>query len=106
MSAHGRDQPLPQGANYQLRLSTLQNAMQEFQQNPALQRAVQKNPLVVKVLENRATYYQRQMQQLKTAQIRRMQVSKTSATKAPAATEPMGLLGQPGGEAATQAAGY
>src|SRR4030095_9485400 len=36
----GRDQPLPQGANYQLRLSTLQNAMQEFQQNPALQRAV------------------------------------------------------------------
>jgi hypothetical protein len=78
--------------------------MQEFQTNPALQKAVQNNPLVVKVLENRATYYQRQLQQLQNAQIGRMQVSQTFTKQAPIGTGPMGLLGMPEGAAPTSQA--
>ncbi len=61
----------------QLRLQTLQEKMQAAQNNPATQRIMQQNPEIMKVLENRATFFQRQMQQQQNAQIGRMQVSNT-----------------------------
>jgi hypothetical protein len=90
----GRDQPLPQGSNYQLRLQVLQSAQQEYQQNPALQKAIQNNPLVMQVLQNRGLFFQRQLQQQQNAQIGRMQVSQTFTKQAPQGTGPMGLLGE------------
>jgi hypothetical protein len=85
----GQDQPLPQGANYQLRLATLQAKQQSIQQNPATMKILQGNPDIVKVLLNRAQYYQRQLQQMQNAQIGRMQVSQTFSKNAPQVSQPM-----------------
>jgi hypothetical protein len=85
----GQDQPLPQGANYQLRLATLQAKQQAIQQNPATMKILQGNPDIIKVLLNRAQYYQRQLQQLQNAQIGRMQVSQTFSKNAPQTAQPM-----------------
>ncbi len=79
----GQDQPLPKGANYQLRLQTLQAKVQGFQQNPATMKKVQENPDILKVIENRAAFFERQLQQLQNAQIGRMQVSQTFSKQAP-----------------------
>ncbi len=73
----GSDQPMPMGGNMQLRMQTLQEKMQAAQNNPATQRIMQQNPEILKVLENRAMFFQRQMQQQQNAQIGRMQVSNT-----------------------------
>jgi len=73
----GQDQPLPKGANYQLRLQTLQTKTQEIQNNPATLKIVQSNPDILKVIENRANFFQRQLQQLQNAQIGRAQVGTT-----------------------------
>jgi hypothetical protein len=85
----GQDQPLPQGANYQLRLQTLQAKQQSITQNPATMKIIQSNPDIIKVLLNRAAYYQRQLQQQQNAQIGRMQVSQTFSKNAPQIAAPM-----------------
>jgi len=79
----GQDQPLPQGANYQLRLQTLQAKQQSITQNPATMKIIQGNPDVMKVLLNRAQFFQRQLQQQQNAQIGRMQVTQTFNKNAP-----------------------
>lgn len=79
----GQDQPLPQGANYQLRLQTLQAKVQGLQQNPATLRILQQNPDIMKVIENRQAYFERQLQQQQNGQIGRMQVSETFSNSAP-----------------------
>jgi hypothetical protein len=84
----GQDQPLPQGANYQLRLQTLQAKQQSITQNPATMKIIQSNPDIIKVLLNRAAYYQRQLQQQQNAQIGRMQVSQTFNKNAPQVAAP------------------
>ena len=73
----GQDQPLPKSGNFQLRLQTLQAKQQSIQQNPATMKIIQGNPDIIKVLLNRALYYQRQLQQQQNAQIGRMQVGST-----------------------------
>jgi hypothetical protein len=73
----GQDQPMPMGSNYQLRLQVMQQKMQSAQQNPATARILQSNPEILKVLQNRAQFMQRQIQQTENAQIGRMQVSNT-----------------------------
>jgi hypothetical protein len=85
----GQDQPLPQGANYQLRLQTLQDKQQAITQNPATMKIIQSNPDIVKVLLNRAQYFTRQLQQQQNAQIGRMQVSQTFSKAAPQTAAPM-----------------
>jgi hypothetical protein len=90
----GSDQPLPKGANYQLRLQTLQAKLQEMMQNPATTKIIQGNPDVLKVVMNRAQFFQRQLQQQENAQIGRMQVSKTFSKEAPmTAAPPSAMLG-------------
>lgn len=79
----GIDQPLPKGANFQLRLQTFDNMMQELQQNPAATKTVQDNPEKLKVLQTRRQYYERQLQQQQNAQIGRAQVSQTFTKDAP-----------------------
>jgi hypothetical protein len=97
----GQDQPLPQGANYQLRLQTLQQKQQSISQNPATMQIIQQNPKILEVLMNRAQFFQRQLQQEQNAQIGRMQVSETFSKNAPQAAAPLGdmsaLSGQMGG---------
>jgi hypothetical protein len=97
----GQDQPLPQGANYQLRLQTLQAKQQSISQNPATMKIIQQNPDIVKVLMNREQFFQRQLQQQQNAQIGRMQVSQTFSKDAPQAAAP--LLGGDMGQMAAQA---
>lgn len=79
----GIDQPLPQGSNYQLRLQTDQTMIQEIGQNPAASKKIQDNPDVMKVIQNRMQFFQRQMQQTQNAQIGRTQVSNTFTKQAP-----------------------
>jgi hypothetical protein len=79
----GQDQPLPQGGNYRLRLQTLISKVQSISQNPATLRIIQNNPDIMKVIENRAAYFQRQIQQQQNALIGRMQVSNTFTKDAP-----------------------
>jgi hypothetical protein len=98
----GQDQPLPQGANYALRLQTLQNKQQAIQQNPATMKIIQSNPDIIKVLLNRAQFFQRQLQQQQNAQIGRMQVSQTFSKNAPqAAAPPLGTPGMAGAQPMT-----
>jgi hypothetical protein len=85
----GQDQPLPQGANYQLRLQTLQAKQRSITQNPATMKIIQSNPDIIKVLLKRAEYYQRQLQQQQNAQIGRMQVTQTFSKNAPQIAAPM-----------------
>jgi hypothetical protein len=89
----GQDQPLPQGANYQLRLQTLQAKMGSITTNPATAQIIQQNPKIIQVLMNRAQFFQRQLQQQQNAQIGRMQVSQTFNKQAPQVAEPTGMLG-------------
>ncbi|HEY4281468.1 MAG TPA: hypothetical protein VGM62_00280, partial [Chthoniobacterales bacterium] len=89
----GQDQPLPQGANYQLRLQTLEAKMQSMMTNPATMRIIQQNPEIMKVLANRALFFQRQLQQQQNAQIGRMQVSETFSKSAPQMADMSGVMG-------------
>lgn len=82
-----QDQSLPQGANYQLRLQTLQAKQQDIQNNPGTMRIIQNNPEILKVLLNRATYFQRQLQQQENGMIGKMQVTKTFTKQAPSVQE-------------------
>lgn len=93
----GQDQPLPQGGNYALRLQTAQTKLQGLQQNPATLKIIMANPDLMKVIMNRITYFQRQLQQQQNAQIGRMQVGQTfgSPPQAPQAAADMGMQGQP-----------
>jgi hypothetical protein len=91
----GQDQPLPKGANHQLRLQTLQAKMQAISTNPATMKIVQNNPDIMKVLINRQQFFQRQLQQMQNAQIGRMQVSETFSKNAPQTAAPMQM--PPGG---------
>jgi hypothetical protein len=95
----GQDQPLPKAGNFQLRLQTLQAKQQSIQQNPATMKIIQGNPDIIKVLLNRAQYYQRQLQQLQNAQIGRMQVGQTfgSPPQAPQVQADMGSMQGPAG---------
>ena len=88
----GQDQPLPRGGNYQLRLQTLQTKLQEAQNNPATVKILQSNPDILKVIETRAQFYQRQLQQQQNAQIGRMQVSQTFSKQAPQQVAPGSAL--------------
>jgi hypothetical protein len=92
----GQDQPLPQGANYQLRLDTLQAKVQAIPQNPVTQQIVQEKPKIMEVIMNRAKFFQRQLQQMQNAQIGRMQVGTTFTNKAPQTAE-AAPAGSPGG---------
>jgi hypothetical protein len=83
----GQDQPLPKAGNFQLRLQTLQAKQQSITQNPATMKIIQGNPDIVKVLLNRAQYFQRQLQQQQNAQIGRAQVSETFSNDAPQMSE-------------------
>lgn len=89
----GIDQPLPQGANFQLRLQTQQTMLQEIAQNPAATKILQGNPDIGKVLMNREKYMQRQIQQGQNASIGRMQVSQTFTKQAPQAALPANASG-------------
>jgi hypothetical protein len=89
----GQDQPLPEGANYQLRLQTLQAKQQSITQNPATMQIIQQNPKIMQVIMNRAQFFQRQLQQQQNAQIGRMQVSETFSKQAPQTAAPMGAGG-------------
>jgi hypothetical protein len=80
----GQDQPLPKDSNYQLRLQTLMAKVQGIPQNPATTKIIQSNPDIMKVIENRAAFFQRQLQQMQNAQIGRMQVAETFTKQAPA----------------------
>jgi hypothetical protein len=95
----GQDQPLPKAGNFQLRLQTLQAKQQSIQQNPATMKIIQGNPDIIKVLLNRAQYYQRQLQQLQNAQIGRMQVGTTfgEPPQAPQVQADMGSMQGPAG---------
>jgi hypothetical protein len=97
----GQDQPLPKAGNFQLRLQTLQAKQQSIQQNPATMKILQGNPDIIKVLLNRAAYYQRQLQQQQNAQIGRMQVGTTfgSPPQAPQVQADMSGQGGIGGAA-------
>ena len=94
----GQDQPLPKSGNFQLRLQTLQAKQQSITQNPATMKIIQGNPDIVKVLLNRAQYFQRQLQQQQNAQIGRAQVGTTfpgpsGAPQAPQMSDPsMGAM--------------
>jgi hypothetical protein len=101
----GQDQPLPQGGNYGLRMQTAQTKLQSLPQNPATLKIIQANPDVMKVIMNRITYFQRQLQQQQNAQIGRMQVGQTfgSPPQAPQTAADPGMQGQPVGG---QALGY
>ncbi len=81
----GRDQPLPQGGNYQLRLQTLQNELQKaMTSDPDFSKRVQAFPGIMKVLQTRMQFFQRQLQQRQNAQIGRIQVGETFTGQAPA----------------------
>jgi hypothetical protein len=90
----GQDQPLPQGGNHKLRLQTLMTKMQTIQQgtNPATSKIIQQNPDIMKVLQTRAQYFQRQLQQQQNAQIGRTQVSETFTKQAPQIADVGGML--------------
>lgn len=80
----GRPQPLPQGGNYQLRLTTLQNEMQTaMQSDPDFQKRIQMFPATIKVLQQRVQFFQRQLQQQQNAQIGRTQVADPFTKSAP-----------------------
>jgi hypothetical protein len=83
----GQDQPLPQGANYQLRLQTLQAKVQAIPQNPVTMQIVQEKPKIMEVIMNREKFFQRQLQQMQNAQIGRMQVGTTFTNQAPQVAE-------------------
>jgi hypothetical protein len=85
----GVDQPLPKGSNYQLRLQTDQTMLQELAQNPAAGKKLNDNPDVMKVIENRMQFFQRQQQQIQNAQIGKMQVTQTFSKNAPQAALPV-----------------
>jgi hypothetical protein len=88
----GLDQPLPQGGNYQLRLQTLQNTVQQaMQTNPATQKILRDNPEILKVLQKRMQYFQNQLQQLENAQIGRMLSTQTFTKQAPVVQEVGGM---------------
>jgi hypothetical protein len=57
--------------------------VQSIPQNPATTKIIQSNPEIMKVIENRASFFQRQLQQQQNAQIGRMQVSETFSKQAP-----------------------
>jgi hypothetical protein len=86
MMGSGRDRPLPPpNSNFQLRLQTLQTGVQEaMQTNPAFQKKIQENPDLLKLIENRTMYFQRQLQQQANAQIGRTQVTQTFTKNPPA----------------------
>lgn len=86
----GLDQPLPEGANFQLRLQTLQSMTQEIAQNPAATKNLQSNPETMQVLQNRAQYFQRQLQQVENKKIGKAQVSQTFTKQAPMTALPLG----------------
>src|SRR4029434_6086420 len=100
----GQDQPLPKGANYQLRLQTLQAKQQAISTNPATMKIIQGNPDIMKVLLNRAQFFPRQLQQQQNAQIGRMQVSETFSKNAPQTQADLGGM-MAGGPAAAAAPG-
>lgn len=101
----GQDQPLPQGGNYGLRLQTAQTKMQSLPQNPATLKIIMANPDIMKVIMNRITFFQRQLQQQQNAQIGRMQVGDTFGSP-PQALQPSADMGMQGQPAAGQAMGY
>ena len=88
--ATGVDQPMPMGGNYQLRFGIVQQKLQAYQQNPVSARRLQENPEILQVFQNRADFFQRQLQQRENAQIGRMQVTNTFDKAAPQQGEGMG----------------
>jgi hypothetical protein len=80
----GMPEPLPMGGNYQLRLQTAQQHLQQGDPkfpNPNFQR-----PDVQAVLQNRFQFFQRQIQQQQNAQIGRAQVPSPFGNQAPTVT--------------------
>ncbi len=77
----GIEQPLPpEGSNFQLRQQTMEKIMQA---TPSLTQKVSQDPDVAKVLQTRALYYQRQLQQQENAQIGKVQVQQSFGKSAP-----------------------
>jgi len=62
------------GMNYQLRFQTLQQAIQA---NPELQQMIQVRPVLQKMVENRAKFFNFQLQQASNATIGRVGTSPT-----------------------------
>jgi hypothetical protein len=80
----GADVPLPQGANHQLRLQTMQQYVTELlQTNPVVQKKVRETPEIMDVLKTRLQYHQRQIQQQANALIGKIQVKPTFGQGAP-----------------------
>lgn len=79
MLGSGIEQPMPMGANYSLRLQTLQNSIQG---SPPAQKTLQQDPDKQKLVENRVQFFQRQLQQQENAQIGRVQVQSAFGTDA------------------------
>lgn len=93
----GLDLPLPQSGNFQLRLQTLQQTMNDaMQNNPATRKQIQGNPDVLKVVQKRAEYYQNQLQQQQNAQIGRSLTTRTFTKEAPVMAAPPGPGMTPG----------
>jgi hypothetical protein len=99
----GQDQPLPMGANYGLRLQTLQAKQQSIQSNPATMKIIQNNPEIIQVLVKRGQFFERQLQQQENAKIGRLQVSNTFSKSAPS-TQAGPVSGEMAGM--TQGGGY
>ena len=92
----GLDMPLPQSGNFQLRLQTLQQTLQDaMQNNPATRKQIAANPEVMQVLQKRATYYQNQLQQQQNAQIGRSLSTRAFTKDAPVMAAPPGPLMTP-----------
>lgn len=82
----GLEEPLPQGVNYQLRLQTLDNTLQEaMTQNPVTSKKLAADPDLMKIFEKRRQFFQGQLQQQQNAQIGRMQTTRAFTNDAPAA---------------------
>lgn len=102
----GLDLPLPQSGNFQLRLQTLQQTLQDaLQNNPATRKIIQANPDVMKVIQNRAEYYQNQLQQQQNAQIGRSLSTRTFTKQAPMLADSGGGVPASGGAPAAGAGG-
>lgn len=89
----GLAEPLPKAGNFQLRLQTLQTTLQEgSQSSPDFQERMTKG--VTAILENRAKYYQNQIQQYtQNPQIGRSLVTQPFSNAAPKLQDSMGNTG-------------
>jgi hypothetical protein len=68
----------------------MQTRLQEAAQNEATAKILNDNPAIMKVLQNRAQFFQRQIQQTENAKIGRLQVTQTFGNQAAQPAIPLG----------------